>query len=78
MGKLAMAWYKLISYRFKTPKMPDIFGLRAKKEETELIRARESNGQFIADDPKTPQNEAWEEKPKRKKRGPYKKRAKKK
>ena len=71
---IVMAWYKLISYRFKTPKMPNIFGVRAK------IRARNEQGHFLADEPSTPENEAWEEKPKPKgkKRGPYKKRAKKK
>jgi len=28
-------------------------------EETEIIRARNSNGHYIADDPTTPENEAW-------------------
>ena len=74
MGRLLMAWYKLISFRFKIPKMPNIFSIRKK------VRARNEQGHFLADDPSTPENEAWEEKPKPKgkKRGPYKKRAKKK
>ena len=74
MGRLLMAWYKLISFRFKIPKMPNIFSIRKK------VRARNEQGHFLADDPSTPENEAWEEKPKPKgkKRGSYKNRAKKK
>ena len=74
MGRLLMAWENLISFRFKIPKMPNIFSIRKK------VRARNEQGHFLADDPSTPENEAWEEKPKPKgkKRGPYKKRAKKK
>ena len=44
--------------------------------ETELVRARNDDGSFKADDPDTPDvNEAWEEKPKKttKKRGRPKK-----
>ena len=74
MGRLLMAWYKLISFRFKIPKMPNIFSIRKK------VRARNEQGHFLADDPSTPENEAWEENPKPhgKNRGSYKKRAKKK
>ena len=78
MRRWFMAWYKVLTYRLRLPKMPNIFGLR--KEETVKVRTRDDNGHFIADDPNTIENEAWEEKPKPKgkKRGPYKKRAKKK
>ena len=37
------------------------------KEETEMVRARNEKGHYIADDPDTPENEAWVEKPKEKK-----------
>ncbi len=34
---------------------------------TEMVRARNDQGHYIADDPNTPENEAWvEEKPKKK------------
>ena len=36
-------------------------------EETETVRARNEKGHYIADDPDTPENEAWFEKPKEKK-----------
>jgi len=36
-------------------------------EETEMVRARNEKGHYIADDPNTPENEAWAEKPKEKK-----------
>ena len=29
------------------------------KEETEMVRARNEKGHYIADDPDTPENEAW-------------------
>ena len=32
----------------------------------ETVRARDENGHFISDDPATPKNEAWVEKPKKK------------
>lgn len=32
----------------------------------ETVRARDENGHFISDDPNTPENEAWVEKPKKK------------
>lgn len=32
----------------------------------ETVRARDENGHFISDDPSTPENEAWVEKPKKK------------
>jgi hypothetical protein len=35
-------------------------------EEVELVRARDDRGHFISDDPTTPENEAWVEKPKKK------------
>mgnify|MGYP003143477775 FL=1 len=34
---------------------------------TEMVRARSDKGHYIADDPSTPENEAWVEKPKEKK-----------
>lgn len=44
-------------------------------EDVELVRARNDDGSFIGDDPDTPENEAWVEKPKKttKKRGRTKK-----
>jgi len=33
------------------------------KEETEKVRARDEGGSFVSDDPSTPENEAWVEKP---------------
>jgi len=41
---------------------------RAKREAEnapELVRARDEKGHFVKDDPATPENEAWVEKPKR-------------
>ena len=32
-----------------------------------MVRARNEKGHYIADDPDTPENEAWVEKPKEKK-----------
>ena len=40
---------------------------------TEKMRARNENGNFIADDPSTPENEAWVEKPEVKKKPAAKK-----
>jgi len=31
----------------------------AEVEETEMVRARNEKGHYIADDPNTPENEAW-------------------
>ena len=45
------------------------------KEETEMVRARNEKGHYIADDPDTPENEAWVEKPKAKKKPVAKKKA---
>jgi len=39
----------------------------------EEVRARDENGHFIADDPATPENEAWTKKPKAKKKSSSKK-----
>ena len=36
------------------------------KVATEMVRARNDQGHYIADDPSTPENEAWVEKPKKK------------
>jgi len=33
---------------------------------TEMVRARNDKGHYIADDPSTPENESWVEKPKKK------------
>ena len=38
-----------------------------KTRELEMVRARNEKGHYIADDPDTPENEAWAEKPKEKK-----------
>ena len=44
-----------------------------------MVRARNDQGHYIADDPSTPENEAWVEKPKKKaapkKKAPAKKKA---
>ena len=32
-------------------------------EETKMVRARNDDGQYVADDPETPENEAWVEQP---------------
>ena len=37
-------------------------------QEVELVRARNAKGHYIADDPSTPENEAWTTKKKRKKK----------
>ena len=46
---------------------------------TEMVRARNDQGHYIADDPSTPENESWVEKPKKKaapkKKTPAKKKA---
>ena len=46
---------------------------------TEMVRARNDKGHYIADDPSTPENESWVEKPKKKaapkKKAPAKKKA---
>jgi len=39
----------------------------------EEVRARDENGHFVADDPATPENEAWTKKPKAKKKSSSKK-----
>jgi len=39
----------------------------------EEVRARNENGHFVADDPATPENEAWTKKPKAKKKAAPKK-----
>jgi len=40
---------------------------RSLNGDTEMVRARNEKGHYIADDPDTPENEAWVEKPKEKK-----------
>lgn len=35
--------------------------LRQQEEAAELVRARDDMGRFVADDPSTPENEAWTE-----------------
>jgi hypothetical protein len=40
-----------------------------------MVRARNEDGHFIKDDPSTPENEAWVEKPKAKKKPAAKKKA---
>lgn len=39
----------------------------------EMVRARNDSGHFVKDDPSTPENEAWVEKPKAKKKPAAKK-----
>jgi len=36
-----------------------VIKLEAREAEPELIRARDSQGRFLADDPATPEDEAW-------------------
>ena len=38
--------------------------MRAAETVTEKVRARNDKGNFVPDDPSTPENEAWVEKPK--------------
>lgn len=45
----------------------DVFVEEVCKEEVEVVRARDSKGHYIADDPSTPENEAWTKKKKKKK-----------
>lgn len=45
----------------------DLFVEEVCKEEVEVVRARDSKGHYIADDPSTPENEAWTKKKKKKK-----------
>ena len=49
--------------------------MRAAETVTEKVRARNDKGNFIPDDPSTPENEAWVEKPKAKKKPAAKKKA---
>ena len=46
---------------------------RLSETPVELVRARNENGHFIKDDPKTEENEAWIEKPKAKAKASAKK-----
>ena len=46
--------------------------------ETEMVRARNEKGHFIADDPNTPENEAWVEAKPKTKKAPAKKKTSKK
>ena len=44
-------------------------------EVVEEVRARNENGHFIADDPATPENEAWTKKPQAQKKNSSKKKS---
>ena len=58
-----------MSSRFKPPSAEEL-ARRGIGVKTEKVRARNSDGTLKADDPSTPDvNEAWEEKPVKKKRG---------
>lgn len=46
---------------------------RLSETPVEMVRARNKDGHFIKDDPTTPENEAWVEKPKAKKSQPQRK-----
>ena len=48
---------------------------RLSENPVEMVRARNEDGHFIKDDPSTPENEAWVEKPKAKKKPAAKKKA---
>jgi hypothetical protein len=52
-----------------------IKAMRAAETVTEKVRARNDKGNFIPDDPSTPENEAWVEKPKVTKKPAAKKKA---
>ena len=52
-----------------------IKAMRAEVAVTEKVRARNDKGNFIPDDPSTPENEAWVEKPKADKKPAAKKKA---
>jgi hypothetical protein len=59
--------------RFKAPSAEEL-ARRGIGVETEKVRARNSDGTLKADDPSTPDvNEAWEEKPVKKRGRPAKK-----
>lgn len=45
----------------------DLFVEEVCKQEVEVVRARDSKGHYIADNPNTPENEAWTTKKKKKK-----------
>lgn len=46
----------------------DSFVEEVVNQEVEVVRARDSKGHYIADDPTTPENEAWTTKKKKKKK----------
>ena len=48
---------------------------RLSENPVEMVRARNEDGHFVKDDPSTPENEAWVEKPKAKKKPVAKKKA---
>lgn len=48
---------------------------RLSETSVEMVRARNEDGHFIKDDPKTEENESWVEKPKVKKKAVAKKKA---
>ena len=48
---------------------------RLSENPVEMVRARNKDGHFVKDDPSTPENEAWVEKPKAKKKPAAKKKA---
>ena len=50
-----------------------IKSMRVGETVTEKVRARNDKGNFVPDDPSTPENEAWVEKPKAKKKPAAKK-----
>ena len=48
---------------------------RLSENPVEMVRARNKEGHVVKDDPSTPENEAWVEKPKAKKKPAAKKKA---
>ena len=58
--------YEKIAKQMKEAKVMRREAINKAKEaaETVMVRARTAAGHFIADNPDTPENEAWEEKPK--------------
>ena len=48
-----------VSQAKRRPAQEATIKLQEREAEPELIRARDSQGRFLADDPATPEDEAW-------------------
>lgn len=51
---------KLLAYRRPEPSLPAPVEAPEEHPEEALVRARNDKGEYVADDPSTPENEAWE------------------